>query len=469
LKVKDGTTLPVQLSSVAMEAADKSQGVCRTILTDISERKRAETEKAELVEREQVARAEAERERELDIINQKQAAEALRESEARLRIAIEAAHIGTWDWQIREDRIDWGGEQDRLFGSQGCAERRTFDGFANFLHAEDRERFKEQIRKAIGRGGDCHFEFRVIWPDQSLHWIQAEGRVFSDDEGRPFRLMGILMDTTVRKEAENQLLAIHEEMEARVVERTAELALAITTLKQEVAERKQAQEARQLLFRELVTTQEEERRRISRELHDQMGQHLTALILGLKSLETALKGPPEIKQLRDLQGLSDDIGRQVHRIAFELRPTALDDLGLQAVLVNYIDEWSNRCGVTVDFHSGGIEKERLPSEIETTIYRIIQEALTNVVKHAKASHLSLILVRREDHLLTIIEDNGKGFDVDEVLAGSVARPHRLGLLGMKERVMLAGGTFELESSPGLGAALFIRIPLPNATKESSTI
>src|SRR5882762_1824871 len=112
LKVKDGTTLPVQLSSVAMEAADKSQGVCRTILTDISERKRAETEKAELVQREQVARAEAERERELDIINQKQAAEALRESEARLRIAIEAAHIGTWDWQIREDRIDWGGEQD---------------------------------------------------------------------------------------------------------------------------------------------------------------------------------------------------------------------------------------------------------------------------------------------------------------------------------------------------------------------
>jgi signal transduction histidine kinase len=136
------------------------------------------------------------------------------------------------------------------------------------------------------------------------------------------------------------------------------------------------------------------------------------------------------------------------------------------MLLNYMDEWSTRFGIGVDFHSGGLDRERLPTEIETTIYRIVQEALTNVVKHAEASHLSLILVRGEDHLLAIIEDNGKGFDVDKVI-GSISGPHHLGLLGMKERVALAGGTFELESSVGKGATLFIRIPLLSELKENS--
>ena len=128
------------------------------------------------------------------------------------------------------------------------------------------------------------------------------------------------------------------------------------------------------------------------------------------------------------------------------------------MLANYLDDWSARFGVSVDFHPGPAEKERLPSEIETTIYRIVQEGLTNVLKHAEASHVSLILSRNNDQLLSVLEDDGEGFDVDAVLAaGSAGR--RLGLAGIRERVALAGGTFQIESSPGKGTTLFVRIPL----------
>jgi signal transduction histidine kinase len=425
LRLKGEVIIPVQLSTIAAEVPEKADWICRTVLTDIT--------------------------------GTKHSAEALRLSEESLRIALETAHIVTWDWNIIDDQVAWGGQSDELFGATAKNRRGSYEEFTLGVHPEDREMFEIEMHRAVANAAGCQFEFRVNWPDGSLHWIQAQGQVLTDASGKALRMIGVLMETTFRREAEAQLRKAHHELERRVTERTAELARAISALQQEVVERKEAQEGRQRLFRELVTAQEEERRRISRELHDQMGQHLTALILGLKSIQGALQSDTQLRLLRDLQNLTDDIGQQVHRIAFELRPTALDDLGLSSMLLNYMDEWSARFGIGVDFHSGGLDQKRLPTEIETTIYRIIQEALTNVVKHAEASHLSLILVRGEDHLLAIIEDNGKGFDVDK-LTGSISGPHHLGLLGMKERVALAGGTFELESSVGRGVTLFIRIP-----------
>lgn len=428
-------SIPVQVATIAAEPGEKQQRLCRSILVDITE--------------------------------SRQAAQNQRDSEARLRIALEAARMETWEWNIASDRLNWSAQYLQLLPAEKGRPPSNYEEFANRVHPEDRGLFRKEMQLAISDGGDCHFEFRTIWPDHSLHWIQAEGHVFTDPaSGRPIRMMGVMMDTTVRKQTEAQLQSTHEALEQRVEERTAELARAITALKKEVLERKQAQEGRQQLFRELAIAQEEERRRISRELHDQMGQHLTAIILGLKSLEPPFKGHPEIERLRDLQKLTDDIGRQVHRIAFELRPTALDDLGLHSTLLNYMEEWSARYGISVDFHTAGLEKERLPSEIETTVYRIAQEALNNVVKHAQATRLSLILLRKADHLLAIIEDDGKGFDV-ETANSRGSGPQRLGLLGIKERIALAGGSFQIESSPGVGATLFIKIPLPQWTQETS--
>ena len=159
-----------------------------------------------------------------------------------------------------------------------------------------------------------------------------------------------------------RLREAHDRLEGRVAERTAELAAANASLTAEIGTREAAEADRRDLLRRLATAQEDERRRIARELHDQMGQHLTALGLGLKVVKDATPDPsPARDRLQGLQALTDLIGREVHHLALELRPTALDDLGLQAALANYAEGWSERSGVEVDFHGIGLDGDRLPA------------------------------------------------------------------------------------------------------------
>jgi len=223
----------------------------------------------------------------------------------------------------------------------------------------------------------------------------------------------------------------------------------------DITERKQAEEARAHLVQKLITAQEDECRRVSVELHDQMGQGLTALMLGLNALQTpgAPKGP-DIRQLDQLQELVNDLMNRVHRLAWELRPAALDDLGLPSALKRYVEEWSQRSGVAADFHVRGPADQRLLPPVETTFYRIVQEALTNVIKHAQASRVSVLLDYRRDSVLVIVEDNGKGFDVSKVM-NSINSSGRLGLLGMQERAMLVGAKFNIESTPDAGTTVFV--------------
>src|SRR5205085_2995429 len=179
---------------------------------------------------------------------------------------------------------------------------------------------------------------------------------------------------------------------------------------QDVTERKQVEKAREQLLKDrkqllsrLVKAQEDERRRIARELHDQLGQQITALMLGIKWLkDSGHCQPPATKHLNRLQEYADQLGREVHHIAWELRPTALDDLGLQTALGNYLEKWSESTGKTAQLHSHGFNGHRLSAQIETTLYRVIQEALTNVLKHSEAKFVSLILERRDNHVLAIV-------------------------------------------------------------------
>jgi PAS domain S-box-containing protein len=225
----------------------------------------------------------------------------------------------------------------------------------------------------------------------------------------------------------------------------------------DAAARRQAEEIRRAgLLSRLATIQEDERRRIARELHDETGQQLTALILGLKALRGRAEAAALDGKLAALQDLAEQIGRSAHGMAWELRPTALDDLGLETALRDSVERWSERSGLPADFHCA-IGPARLPAEVETHLYRITGEALTNVARHARASRASVILERRRDHLLAIVEDDGAGFD-PEAVRRSASSEHRLGLYGMQERAALVGGTLQVESSPGHGTTVFVRVP-----------
>lgn len=258
-----------------------------------------------------------------------------------------------------------------------------------------------------------------------------------------------------RRQAEDALRDAYNDLEQRVEERTSELSRVNENLQTEISKHKESEAARLELLRRLVTAQEEERRRISRELHDQTGQQLTALLLGLKTLNNSTgNGSTSLhKSLLQLQKLTERLVEEAHHLAWELRPAALDDLGLETAISNYVEKWSERNSITLDFHSG-LNKLRLPPPVETAVFRIVQEALTNVLKHAQATRVSVMLEYRYDELLVIVEDNGRGFQPEVPLKVNGG----LGLVGINERVALVGGKFNIESEPDCGTTLAIRIP-----------
>lgn len=209
------------------------------------------------------------------------------------------------------------------------------------------------------------------------------------------------------------------------------------------------------VLRRTVEDQEAERLRIARELHDTLGQSLTLLQLGFDKLGQAAGDNPELQQrIAEMKSLTADVGRQANRLAWEIRPTALDDLGIQTAIQNLLDSWSEKSSIEFDLHMT-LGSRRLPSPVETTLYRVLQEALTNVVRHASARHVSVILQLGDDLVTMIVEDDGCGF----ITAGRKQPSGRLGLLGIRERLSLVGGSLEIESAPGKGTALYARIPL----------
>jgi len=275
------------------------------------------------------------------------------------------------------------------------------------------------------------------------------------------RIAGVVLtfvDVTELQVAQEAVRQAQRELEQRVHERTGELDAVNSALRTEVTMHRQAQQARHELQVRLVNAQEEERGRISRELHDEVGQQITALMLGLKSLESGPLTDETPGKLRELRAAAEQVGREIHQLASELRPAALDELGLSRALCGYLDAWAERSGIPVDFLSSGIDEPRLPGVIETTLYRVVQEAMNNVFKHAAAKSVSVSVERRGNMVLAIVEDDGMGFDSDSPPPSS--NPPRLGIAGMRERAVIAGGTLTVESSAGGGTTVRLQLPLP---------
>ena len=206
-------------------------------------------------------------------------------------------------------------------------------------------------------------------------------------------------------------------------------------------------------LRRVVAAQELERMRLARELHDETGQALTSILLGLKELEDAGNAADVRSATTRLRELVVTTLQDVRRLAVELRPKALDDFGLVPALEHLVETFQEQTGIEVMMEPR-LGPERLPSEIETALYRIIQEALTNVVKHAQAERVSIVLSQRGGTVSAVFEDDGRGFAVDET------REDGLGLLGMRERLALLDGRLVVESSAGGGTTLVAEVPVP---------
>lgn len=221
---------------------------------------------------------------------------------------------------------------------------------------------------------------------------------------------------------------------------------------------REKEEERSQLLAKVIAAQEEERKRIARELHDEAGQALTSLLLGLKHLEDTVSDPSHKTKAAELRSLTAETLDLMRGMALELRPSTLDDLGLVAALRRYVADYGRKHGVETDFHAGALDGARLRPQSETALYRIAQEALTNVVKHSEAHSVSVLLERRDTKVVLVVEDDGKGFDVEAVI-GSGAPASKLGILGMEERAALVGGSLTIESRSGGGTAVFAEVPL----------
>jgi signal transduction histidine kinase len=226
----------------------------------------------------------------------------------------------------------------------------------------------------------------------------------------------------------------------------------ITERRELEVERAAASREHASLATRLLSAQDEERQRIARDLHDNIGQQVTALRLLLQLMTMGEDVEGVRARVTQAQRVVEQLDRQLDFMTGELRPASLD-LGLTSALEQFVHEWSTTFGISADVHCAGIQ--RLHKDVETHLYRIVQEALNNVYKHARARHVSVVLERRDEGMVLVVEDDGQGFDRE---AQSRHQGRALGLLGMGERAQLIGGTLEIETARSKGTTIFVRVP-----------
>jgi two-component system sensor histidine kinase UhpB len=218
-------------------------------------------------------------------------------------------------------------------------------------------------------------------------------------------------------------------------------------------------EASRLRASQIIQAQEQERQRIARELHDETSQVLTSLLISLTLLEETVETQEARERIADTRVLAHSTLRAIRNLSIDLRPSALDDLGLLPALRWYVKEYQKKCSIDVEFHATGF-KERLPAEMETALYRIVQECLTNTAKHANANRVTITLKEETVRVYARITDDGKGFDYEAILK-TPGQERGLGLAGMNERAVLLDGTLHIHSTSGRGTIIEASIPLPS--------
>lgn len=353
-----------------------------------------------------------------DITERKKEKEELRTRERQLREAQTLALLGSWEWDPTGDGTAvWSDELRGIFGV-GPDFRPSTETFLDLVVPEDRERIRTVLRASLDKVDPFAHEYRIVRGDGTIRSIHSLSFVERDDRGVMTRVVGVAQDVTEREGSLAELRALSVRLQ---------------------------------------TIREDEARRIAREVHDEIGQSLTALAMDVAWLERKLtrrtrKGEL-LAKLEAMSRLVRSTTESVQRISSDLRPGVLDELGLEAAAEWAVSEFADRTGVQSRFASS-LNGTDVDPPRATAVFRILQEALTNVARHAAASRLYVSVTAHDAELRLMVRDNGVGIEAERVLDSA-----SLGLLGMRERARSLGGTVEIGPAPRHGTAVCARIPL----------
>jgi PAS domain S-box-containing protein len=400
-----------------------------------------------------------------DVTKRLQAEEALKQSEARFRAIFEGAAIGIVMVDLEGRIIEVNPAAQKMSGYR--PDEVLGRHFSEISFPADMELDQEFFSElASGKRDLYQVEKRYVCKEGKLLRGSLTVSLVRDSEGQPRFAIGMVEDITARKNAEEALQEVHHELERRVEKRTLELAQANLELTREVEERRSAEEALRESQEELHTltsqfleAQEIERRRISIELHDELGQALMLLKFKLSSLaDKPHKNPKAMrKDYDDLLNYLDGIIENIRRLSRDLSPTILEELGLSSALRFLLEEFSKYSDINnYSFDTDEIDHLFSPQG-QINIYRIFQESLTNIVKHSQAQKISVVIKKHDDYVSITVQDDGKGFDVEQTLAQETSQ-RGLGLAAMHERVRMAGGSLNIWSQPGSGTRITFTIP-----------
>ena len=357
--------------------------------------------------------------------------EKIHKGEALLAQAEQLANLGSWEWDLETGAIIW---SDNMYRLRGFAPREvalTQELCTGLLNPADRERGKELLAQSIASGQSEQHEFRCAIKDGSIRAFQTRFSPVVSESGKVLRIVGITQDITERKLAEEKI-AKSEGLLRR-------------------------------LSQDLMHAQDTERRHIARELHESAGQTLAALKMTLANLEYALCENTEDvpRHLQAARAQAEDAVREIRVISYLMHPPMLDEMGLEPTIRWYARGFSERSGIETTFEFDG-KIARLPQQVETTVFRVVQEALTNLHRYSGSRTATIHLRQREDELRVEIQDQGCG--LTRIAQGPEFRPG-VGIAGMRERIKQLNGVFEIESAAGQGTTVRAILPIapPNHT------
>lgn len=363
----------------------------------------------------------------IDIEDRKHAEEKLKQSESQLAEGQRLAHVGSWDYDLRTNNVTWSDELYRIFGIQPGKIKVAGDAMP-FIHPEDRDLVFSTVKSSIKSKEPYSFYYRALRPDGEERIVQSRGFIVSDENGNPIKVVGATQDVTELKHTEEAFKATSDQMRA--------------------------------LSARLSTAREAESIRIAREIHDELGSMLTTLKWDLEEIQKTLSTPVDQSRLAGvreklsaLMKLTDMSVSTLRRIASELRPSVLDDLGLAPAIEWQTQQFQARTGIICDCDCS-LENIELSAEQSTAVFRIFQEALTNVLRHAQATRVDIKINEEKSHFVLSVSDNGKG-----ITDGDKSEQQSLGILGMRERAHLIGGEMEIKGVEGKGTVVVLRVPI----------